>query len=449
MIWIIFLALILMVLALLVGPLLRPRKLAVNRADYDLTVYRDQLREVDADVERGLLTTAQAEAARTEIKRRMLAAADKPEGEAAAGKSYKALAAALVVLVPAGALALYALLGNPTLPDMPFASRPDKSAHEQMAEIGAMVDRLAERLKQTPEDVEGWTMLARSARAMERFDLAAEAYRRLIALGQKDAANYASLGESLLFLAEGVSPDAVAAFQEALRIDPAEVRSRFYLGMARFEQGDAEGAIAIWNDLVTSAPPGAEWVAGVRARIDDAARSAGLDPAKIAARSPVGSGSVPMPAGGAPGGDTQAMINAMIDGLAAKLKDNPGDADGWKRLGRAYRVQQKLDLAKDAYGKAMALLPKDVEVKMAYADVLLALTPEGAKTVPADFVAVMRDVLLLDPVNADALYYVGLAEAQAGRVSTAKEMWGKLLATLPQGSPERAGLQKQIDELGG
>lgn len=453
MIWIVFLALILAVLALLVVPLLQPGRAAADRADYDLTVYRDQLKEVDTDLERGLLSTSQADAARTEIKRRMLAAADKPEGPAVARRTTKVFAVLVMVLVPAGALSLYSVLGHPNLPDMPFAARPDKDDAKKMADIGAMVDGLAERLKQRPDDVDGWGMLARSARMMERFDLAVEAYGRLIALGRRDVDTYAGLGESLLFAREGFTPEAIAAFQDALRVDPTDVRSRFYLGMGQAELGDARAAIAIWRDLEQSAPADAEWLPGVRARMAEVAKQAGIDPTTVAPKAPALPPAGPQaPAVAVPpaavNDDSRAMIQSMIDGLATRLKDNPNDAEGWKRLGRAYRVQEKLDLAKDAYGKAIALLPKEVDVKLAYADVLLAMAPQDAKEVPAEFVAVLKDVIGLDARNADALYYLGLSEAQAGRKAGAREYWSRLLGTLPEGSPERAGLQKQIDGLG-
>lgn len=447
MIWITLVALTLSVLALLAVPLLRPRAGLTDRAEYDLTVYRDQLKEVDADVERGLLSAQQAEAARTEIKRRMLAAADKPEVAAVAGGSYTGLVVVLALLVPALALALYAVLGHPELPDQPFAERQDTRQDPQMADIAGLLDKLAERLKQTPEDVEGWAMLARSARAMERHDYAAEAFARLVALGQKDAAIYAGLGESLLFRDQAVTPQAVAAFQDALRLDPRDVRSRFYLGMARMETGDAEGAIAIWKEMEATAPADAEWLAGVRARITEAAATAGLDPAKIAPKAPeLGPASAAPPADAA---GTQAMITAMVDRLAAKLKDNPDDAEGWKRLGRAYRVQQKLDLAKDAYGKAIALLPRDVELRMAYADVLLAQVAEPAKALPPEFVQTITEVLQLDPSHGEALFYAGIAAAQSGQLAEARALWLRLRDSLPEGSPERAAVQKQIDGLGG
>lgn len=456
MIWIVFFALIFAVLALLVVPLLQSGKVTADRSDYDLTVYRDQLTEVESDLERGLLSPAQAEAARTEIKRRMLAAADRPEPPAKAGRAAKAVAALVVVLVPLGTVSLYALLGHPNLPDMPFASRTDKDEAKKMADINAMVEGLAERLKQRPDDAEGWTMLARSARMLERFDLAADSYRHLIALGKRSADNFAGLGESVLFTSESFTPEAAAAFQDALRVDPTDVRSRFYLGIGVAEAGDARGAIAIWRDLEQSAPAGAEWLAGVRERIAEAATKAGIDPKTVPPKPPILPPAGQQPAAAAtaappmaPGGDSQAMIQSMVDRLAARLKDNPDDGDGWKRLGRAYRVQKKLDLAKEAYGKAVALLPKDVEAKLGYADVLLAQAPADAKEIPASVVAVLTEILALDERNADALYYLGLSEAQAGRKDSAKTYWTRLLATLPADSPERAGLQKQIDGLGG
>jgi cytochrome c-type biogenesis protein CcmH len=448
MIWIAFAALTLAVLVLLAWPLLRPANAPVDRSAYDLTVYRDQLKEVDADLERGLLSAAQAEAARTEIKRRILTAADKAEGAGSTGRAARSIAAVVVVLVPLGALGLYSLLGRPGLPDQPFAERSDKDTAKQVADINAMVDGLAEKLKQQPNDIQGWSMLARSARMLERFDQAADAYRHLIALGQRDADTYAGLGEAALFASEGFTPEAVGAFQDALRVDAKDVRSRFYLGMSAAEQGDPRGAVAIWRDLERDATPDAEWLSSVQQRIAQVAQQGAFDPASVPPKAPVLSAAGPAPA--LPkAADNQAMIESMIDRLAARLKDNPGDGEGWKRLGRAYRVQEKLDQAKDAYAKATALLPDDLDVKLAYVDALLAMVPKDKRHVPAEAILVLQQVLAKDAANQDALYLLGLAEVEAGRVDGAKGYWVKLLATLPAGSPERAGLQKQIDGLGG
>lgn len=466
MIWMIFAALVLGTLALLLLPVFKGKAETADRASYDVAVFKDQLKEVDADLERGLLTAAQAEAARIEIKRRMLAAAESGAKKAKvrqAGQAGRfAVAAIVAVLVPVGAAGLYGMLGAPSLPDQPFAARDldAEPPHQQMAEIEGMVDTLAQRLQQEPDNVEGWIMLARSAKALERYEQAAGAYRRAIALGANDAEMQAGFGETLMFAANGtVPPEAVQAFEAALKSDPADPRSRFYLGMAREQAGDIAGAIAVWKHLEKDAPADAPWLAGLRSRIAEAAGAAGIDAATVEPKPPVaGAGGTPAVAAApaapaAPAGQTpeeqQAMVQGMIDGLAARLKDNPDDATGWQRLGRAYRVQEKFDLAKDAYGKAMALLPKDVDVKLAYADVLLAMVPQTASELPPELTAVLQDVLALEPENPDALYFLGVVEAQAGRKAEAKALWSRLLGTLPEGSPERAGLKQQIDQLGG
>ncbi len=458
MIWFVFAGLALATVAVTAWPLLRNRAdTAPDRTAYDITVYQDQLREVDADLDRGLLTAAQAEAARTEIKRRMLAVADagdkrRAKGGGGGGRLAAALAVALVV--PVGTVIVYSDLGRPGLPDQPFASRdiPSDGLQEQMHQMAELVDGLAERLKETPDDAEGWMMLARSAKALDRYGQAADAYRRAIALGVRDPNFLAGFGETLIFANQGeIVPEAINAFEDTLRADPTDPRARFYLGMAQAQSGDMRGAIAIWRDLEREAPADAAWVAGLRERIAEAAAEAGIDPASVEPKPPQlaeGGGTAAPPGMAGTTADQQAMIQGMIDGLAARLKESPNDPEGWAKLGRAYRVQQKYDLAEQAYAKAIELKPSDVDLKLAYADVLLAKVPGGGDELPAEFVEVLREVLALDADNRDALYYLGVAEAQAGRKAEARALWTRLRDQLPENSPERAGMQQQIDSLG-
>lgn len=455
MIWFVFALISLAVVALLLWPLLRGRGTVAERTGYDLAVYKDQLREVDADVERGLLTASQADAARTEIKRRMLAAGDAGVRRQASGTfGAKAIAITLVVLVPVGAAGMYALLGTPKLPDQPFASRdvgPADAPHEQMQQITALVDTLAKRLEQEPENAQGWIMLARSAKTLERYTQAVDAYRRAIALGVKEVDVFAGYGETLMYANQGeVTPEAVNAFEAALGVDRSDPRARFFLGVGRLQQGDAAAAIAIWRDLEKDAPAEAAWAQGVREQIRQAAAQAGIDPATVTPKAPeISAAAANLAKPPEQSAEQQAQIQAMVDRLAAKLKDTPDDADGWQRLARAYRVQGKLEQSKEAYGKAMALLPQDPAVKLAYADLLLAMAPDNGPDMPPEFVDVMRQVLAVDGEHAEALYHVGLAEARAGRRAEAKALWDRLLAQLPANSPERQSLQQQIEQLGG
>ena len=141
-----------------------------------------------------------------------------------------------------------------------------------------------------------------------------------------------------------------------------------------------------------------------------------------------------------------AKIRGMVDGLAQRLQENPNDGPGWAALGRSYRVLGEPDRARSAFEHALKLLPQDVQVHLEYASLLIEDLPNGA-LLPEPFVAVMRDVLAIDPEVPDALYFVGLAEAQQHRPDHARDLWTHLLKKLPAESPDRAELQKQIETL--
>lgn len=447
--WIAFALITLATVALVAYPLLqprpRPRRAAVaDRADYDMMVYRDQLAEVDRDLERGMLTAEQAQAVRIEVKRRMLAAAEKGEKAAAAGGSRWPVVAAIAVMLPLGAGVMYASLGAPGLPDLPYAERRDTQPDHEFAQFAGMVDTLAERLKNEPENVEGWLMLARSAATLGRYGQSAAAYRRALRLGADDAQVRTGLGEALVAADDGaVGPEAREQFAAALRLDPANPKARYYVGFAHLQNGEGERAVAIWRGIVEDAPE-APYAADLRERIRETAAEFGLDADKIASFRP---DAVPAAAAGLDAGQKR-MVEEMVSGLAAKLEADPEDYDGWMRLGRSYLVLERSENAKQAYAKAAALKPSDVESRMGLAEAMLAGLGEDTTAYPAEFVTVMRDIQALEPGHRDALFYLGLAEAQSGNRAAARDWWRKLLAELPADSPARTELQKRLDALG-
>ncbi len=147
--------------------------------------------------------------------------------------------------------------------------------------------------------------------------------------------------------------------------------------------------------------------------------------------------------------DMQVQINKitdMVDQLAARLQDKPDDGKGWAMLGRSLRVLKQHDRAKTAYERALPLLPNDIQVRLEYGSLLLENLPSGTP-LTEDFVTVMRDVLAIDPDVPDALYFVGLAESEAGHTEKAKALWSILIKKIPAESPDRAELQRQIDGL--
>ena len=232
------------------------------RAEFDLSVYRDQLAEVDRDRERGLLDTEQAAAARIEVERRMLATAGDrtPEPPAPRQRWSRPAAAVLVaVLVPAAAFGLYLVLGAPAVPDRPWAERetPGQTA-AGIATMETAVARLAERLQADPNDADGWILLGRSYVTMERYPEAAEAFRRALALNDADPDLAAAYGEVLVATAGGhVTPEARRAFEDALGAAPDNPKARYYLALDKAQQGDLDGALQGWVDLAKNSPPDA------------------------------------------------------------------------------------------------------------------------------------------------------------------------------------------------
>ncbi|MGE5504105.1 MAG: c-type cytochrome biogenesis protein CcmI [Actinomycetota bacterium] len=274
MIWVAFAAMIAAALALLLPPLLRPRAAGpASRADYDLTVYKDQLAEIGRDLDRGLLTGEQAEAARTEVQRRILAAADGGKaGTAAPAAASRTVAVGVAVLVPALAFALYALLGSPWLPDRPFADRKAEIGQQarQMAQVQAMVQQLAARLQQNPQDGKGWAMLGRSWRVLGEPAKAADAYKKSIALLPRDVEPRLEFAGMLLEDAQQITPEVVTLLRQVLDIDPNQPDALYFVGQAEAEIGNKDKARALWTRLLNSLPADSSERPQIQSLIDGA-----------------------------------------------------------------------------------------------------------------------------------------------------------------------------------
>jgi cytochrome c-type biogenesis protein CcmH len=140
------------------------------------------------------------------------------------------------------------------------------------------------------------------------------------------------------------------------------------------------------------------------------------------------------------------MIRGMVDNLATRLRDNPNDADGWLRLGRAYKVLGEQDKSIEALESGTKAAPGRVDVLMAYADALMSASGDEDAP-PASAVAALRNVLALQPDNPQALWFLGLDAARTANTSEASQLWGRLLAQLKPGTPEHAEVQSRLDSL--
>lgn len=378
MIWILLTTLIGLAASLAAAPFLGA-SVAAQAGDPRRALFQRQINEVERDLSQGLISAPEAAALRIEAQRRLLAAgADKQHGETAVAPTRPwaaIIVAGIVVMAGAG---LYALRGMPqaTSAVPPVGALPN--ANEQMTVAGtgagvdsvdAMVEGLKGRLEQNPGDADGWRMLGWSYFNMERFSEAADAYKRAVALLPQNAAYQSAYGEALVMAAAGfVTTDAKAAFDAAIKLDPAEPRARYFRGLALDQAGDVAGAINAWIEMVDTAPGDAEWAPDLQRRIEARAAEAGIDingrlrsTDFVAAPRP--SAEQVDAAMAMPAADRQAMIEGMVGRLAARLKDDPMDADGWIRLIRSRMVLGERASAQDDLKSALAAFKDDLAAR--------------------------------------------------------------------------------------
>ncbi len=276
-------ALILLTLAAvaaLVAPLLRRTAQAVSAARFDRAVYRDQLREVERDLARGVLDPGEAASARLEIERRLLATRESVRDAVPAGGRRQAFAVAVAVVVIGWAAGFYLLLGSPGVPDMPLAARAQPSGESTgHPDIAAIAAKLEARLKETGGDADTWLLLARTETGLRQWDKSAEAYRHVLDLQPAAAGSpiEVAYAEALTLAAGGiVTPAAKGALERVVAHDPTNQIARFYLGLASAQAGDMKQAIATWLRLAGELPAGSDMRAEVERRIAAAAREAGI-----------------------------------------------------------------------------------------------------------------------------------------------------------------------------
>jgi cytochrome c-type biogenesis protein CcmH len=335
-----------------------PRALAGGS---DLAVYKDQLKEIDSDRANGLIGEAEAEAARLEISRRLLAAADAPNGASVAAtgspraRRPRAAALAALVILTAGPLAFYIAFGSPNIPGAPAFARVNTPQGQES--IASLVSQVEAHLAAVPNDGAGWEVLAPVYMRLGRFDDAVQARRKALQFNGDTATREADLGEAETAAANGVvTADAKTAFERAVARDPKENKARYFLGLAAEQEGKSADAATIWRGMLAEAPAGAPWAGFVREAL---ARVSG--PPVMA----VGPSTADISAASTMSEDARRdMIRSMVARLADRLRDNATDVEGWLRLVRAYVVLGDRDKAKDAAAEAKRALgqrPDDIK----------------------------------------------------------------------------------------
>ncbi|MBD25006.1 MAG: c-type cytochrome biogenesis protein CcmI [Candidatus Marinimicrobia bacterium] len=454
MIWVVFGSLVLAVIAALLWPLVRAPRFTESRTAYDFMVFQDQLKEVERDKDRGLLTTIEADAARLEIHRRILATSkiEVPEPTTGSFASRGILSVGIFALIPLLALVVYLPIGSPMVPGMSADERTQimATASEQTNQL---LEQIAANVAANPDNTEGWSLLARSFRQLRRYDESAAAYRELARLAPSGEV-YANLGEVLAAARGGViSREVHDVLMQALAIDRDEPRARFYLGLEQSQLGNKEVAIAIWRNLAADATDSTPWLDLVINEISRAAEASNLIPINVepkhpldlsvenpATQTPVAAGRI-MP-------ENMDMIQGMVDGLAARLESDPEDFDGWMMLGRSYTVLGNFDGALNAYRKAMTLKPADINSRLQFAAVMISRTDLNALgPLPESLTQTMAEVLKIDTKQPNALFITGLAHAKSGNLADAKTYWQRALAELPNSTPLKSEIKRRLNTL--
>ncbi|MGB6238255.1 MAG: c-type cytochrome biogenesis protein CcmI [Bradyrhizobium sp.] len=316
----------------------------------EAAVYRDQLAEVDRDVSAGFIAAPEAAAARVEISRRLLAAADaqrRPPPGTNVGLRRVAAVVALVGL-PVVAVGLYYPLGSPDVPDFPLAERA--RTPEKTQSLDNLVAQVEQHLANNPTDGRGWSVIAPVLARLGRMDDAIRAFRNSITYNGESADRRADLGEALVAAAGGVvTGDAKTEFERAVALSADDVKANYFLGLAAEQDGRSTDAASIWRAMLEKAPPNAPW----RPLVQAALVRVGGSPAPALSNDAVAA------AKDMSATDRSAMIRSMVDRLATRLKQNGDDVEGWLRLVRAYIVMGDADKAKAASSDARQAVAKD------------------------------------------------------------------------------------------
>ncbi len=250
-----------------------------SRARANVLIYRDQLTELDADLKNQTISKEQYEAGRREVERRVLEDTLASLHEAPPTGTGRGMwaAIALSVVIPLAAVGLYLKLGTPQSVAPQMAATDAAQANGQpphavsFDKIREMAEKLAERLKQRPNDGQGWSMLARSYRVLGQFKEASDAYQHAIKLLPGDAQLLADYADALgMAQGQNLEGGPMRLIEQSLKLDPNNIKALALAGTAAFDKRDYSEAVSYWQKAIQLSPPDAEFTQSLQASLDEA-----------------------------------------------------------------------------------------------------------------------------------------------------------------------------------
>lgn len=354
LVWVVFAVLTAIAAIAVLLPYARARRTVDDLGGSDAEVYKDQLTEIDKDVERGALSEAEADAARLEISRRLLKASDLPDQHEAAVVTPSRWRPGLVLataflIVPLSALAIYVSFGSPGMPDNPLAERLSATVENQ--DVAILIARVENAVQENPDDARGWAILAPIYSRQGRFFEARGAFQQLLRIQGDNPVLLTDLGEVIVVENQGlVTEEAMQQFRAALDIEPSFPKARYYRALGLVQEGQLDQAreilIALRNDGGSDAP----WTASVDALLADMPSAVRVPAPDTDAAEAIIS---------LPEQERRAAIEGMVDGLAARLEDQPDDLAGWSQLIRSYVALGDRDDAERSLWTALAFFQAD------------------------------------------------------------------------------------------
>ncbi|MGE6917822.1 c-type cytochrome biogenesis protein CcmI [Achromobacter kerstersii] len=326
--WLVVLLLLLATLLCLIPPLVRrpPTRPSITADANVRAFYLAQREQLQRDLNNGSLSPAARVRAEEELQRDLLQDLALRQSQALpAGGQRAGIAAAclLSVLVPVAAVLLYGKLGNPrAAADVTMTRAAEPHAEDSGDDMALAINALAQRLRATPDDADGWYTLARSYETLGRYTDAVAAYQQVLRLVPGQPAVLADLADALLSANQGV-PDAnaIAAVAQALAAQPDQPKALALAGMMALRRGDAAEALAHWERLQALLPPDSEAARQIQSNIAQArGMAAGGATAGATASSP------PTPAGQSTAATTTPRLSGharIAESLRGKVQ--PGD----------------------------------------------------------------------------------------------------------------------------
>lgn len=352
--WILVAVLTAVVAVFLLLPLMRAGRSADVAEAHDAEVYRDQLDELARDQASGLIGANEAELARAEVARRLIAAkAQEARTTPIASERRNRLAqVAIVVLLPAIGLGLYISTGNPDLPARPLAARLAEPGND----LNILIAKAERHLAENPDDGAGWELLAPIYFRNGRIEDSANAYREAIRSLGASPERLDGYAEVLIALANGiVTKDAREVLQQSQALDAGNPRTRYYLALALEQEGKRDEAKAAFEALAKDSPADAPWLSLVNRHIAGLADGEGQAVPGNPTEQDVAAASQMDVEG------RKQMIAGMVESLAGKLKEDPDNFEGWMRIIRSYVVLDQREAAEEALRTALKSFPPESE----------------------------------------------------------------------------------------